>query len=135
MTYVLDACALIAVFNNEPGSSKIHDLLVQSLTGDVLVVMSPVNLAEVYYDRIKKVGLEQANEIYNWVKIAVTVPEDITDNTIHEVGRLKSKYKCSLGDAFGLATAVVLSGQFVTADHHELDEIEQQESIQFFWFR
>ena len=52
-----------------------------------------------------------------------------------EAERLKSKYKCSLGDAFGLATTIVLSGQFVTADHHELDEIEKHESIQFFWFR
>ena len=135
MTYVLDACALISVFNAEPGSGKVRDLLIRSITSEVLVVMSPVNLAEVYYDRINIVGLEQANKIYNWVKTAITVPEDLTDNIIREAGRLKSKYKCSLGDAFGLATAIELSGQFVTADHHELDEVEKHESIHFFWFR
>jgi predicted nucleic acid-binding protein len=135
MIYVLDACALIAILNAEPGSGKVHDLLAKSLTAEVSVVMSPVNLTEVYYDRINTVGLEKANEIYDWIKAAITIPDDISDNIIREAGRIKSKYKCSLGDSFGLATAFELSGQFVTADHHELDEIEKHESIQFLWFR
>lgn len=135
MTYVLDACALIAVFNIEPGSSKVRDLLVRSMTGEVLVVMSPVNIAEVFYDRINVTGLERANEIFDWVKKAITIPKDLPETIIRNAGRLKSRYKCSLGDAFGLATAIEFSGQFVTADHHELEEIEREEPIQFFWFR
>ena len=34
-----------------------------------------------------------------------------------------------------LAAAVYMNCIFVTADHHELDALEQNESIQFYWIR
>ena len=135
MIYVLDACALIAVFNNEASSCKVRDLLLESLSGKTEIIMSPINLTEVYYDMINTLGFKRANEIYKWIKAAIFIPDKISDSIILEAGRLKSKYRCSLGDAYGLATATEFKGQFVTADHHELEKIEKQESIKFFWFR
>jgi predicted nucleic acid-binding protein len=135
MIYVLDACALIAVFDTEPGSKTVRDLLMESLTGGVSVFMSPVNLTEVYYDRIKVDGPDKARELYGWIKTAITVPENINDRIIFEAGRLKSRYRISLGDCFGLALTADLNGTFVTADHHELDEVERNEAIPFLWIR
>jgi PIN domain nuclease of toxin-antitoxin system len=63
VTYVLDACALIAMFNIEPGAKIIRDMLVQATAGEIKVFLNPVNLTEVYYDRIKIAGIEQAKEI------------------------------------------------------------------------
>ncbi|MDR3147273.1 MAG: PIN domain-containing protein [Treponema sp.] len=135
MIYVLDACAIIAMLDTEPGSKKVRDLFIESLTSDVMICMSPVNLTEVYYDRIEVDGQDKAKEIYGWIKSSITVPENITDDIVQEAGRLKSQYKISLGDCFGLATAAVLSGTFVTADHHELAEVERNEAIPFLWIR
>jgi hypothetical protein len=41
----------------------------------------------------------------------------------------------SLVDSFTLATANCLSGTLVTSDHHELEQVEQQELIPFLWIR
>ncbi|MDR0446149.1 MAG: hypothetical protein LBH17_03835 [Oscillospiraceae bacterium] len=53
-----------------------------------------------------------------------------------ESGRLKSAYKISLADAIALAEASVSGGHCVTADHHEMDKVEQGEpNIKFMWIR
>ena len=41
----------------------------------------------------------------------------------------------SLADCIGLATALEFSGQFVTSDHHELEEIAKNEASLIYWFR
>ena len=49
MTYVLDACALIALFKNEQGSDKVKALLEEALADQTLIYMNTVNLIEVDY--------------------------------------------------------------------------------------
>ena len=39
------------------------------------------------------------------------------------------------GDCIGLATAIELSGQFISSDHHELDAVAIKEPSLIFWFR
>jgi PIN domain nuclease of toxin-antitoxin system len=43
MTYILDACALIALINKEPGGDKVKDLLEQASAGEITVAMSTVD--------------------------------------------------------------------------------------------
>jgi predicted nucleic acid-binding protein len=57
----------------------------------------------------------------------------ISYTIFHQSSRLKASYKCSLADTIGLATAIELSGHFVTSDHHELEAIDKNESISFIW--
>ena len=65
MMFVLDACALIAMFNLEAGAAKVRNLILRAAAGEheTEVCISPVNLLEVYYDRIKVAGHERADEI------------------------------------------------------------------------
>jgi predicted nucleic acid-binding protein len=61
---------------------------------------------------------------------------DISDELFVEAGRLKSLYKVSFADTFALATASVSGGILLTADHHEMDKVEQIEpGIKFRWIR
>ncbi|GHT89516.1 hypothetical protein FACS1894137_18900 [Spirochaetia bacterium] len=60
MTYVLDACALIAVLNAEEGAEKVRDLLEKADNGEVAVLMHRANLLEVYYDRWKAISVKVA---------------------------------------------------------------------------
>ena len=47
----------------------------------------------------------------------------------------KSLYKISLADSIGLAEAIIVNGCFVTADHHELEIIQEIEKINILWIR
>jgi predicted nucleic acid-binding protein len=59
----------------------------------------------------------------------------LTDSVFEQAGRLKGTYKMSLADAVLLAETSVCNGVVLTADHHELDIVEQNENIAFKWIR
>jgi PIN domain nuclease of toxin-antitoxin system len=48
VNYILDACALIAFLNEEPGQEIVADLLKKAQKGEAAIYMSIVNLIEVY---------------------------------------------------------------------------------------
>jgi len=134
--YTLDACALIALLNREPGYEEINHLLLKAELGEISVCINLVNLLEVYYDRIKMSNLERADifldTIYNSsIEILELQNKDIVKNA----GRLKASYKMSLADSFALSTAIYKQATLITADHHEFDKVEQNENINFLWLR
>jgi predicted nucleic acid-binding protein len=66
----------------------------------------------------------------------ITILSDISDAIFEEAGRLKASYKVSFADTFALATASVTDATLLTADHHEMDAVEQNEqNIKFHWVR
>jgi predicted nucleic acid-binding protein len=67
--------------------------------------------------------------------LPITTIDAISPPVYHEAARLKGAHKMALGDAIGLATARSLNAFFVTADHNELDAVEQKESHSFLWIR
>jgi predicted nucleic acid-binding protein len=137
VTYVLDACALIAWLKNEPGADIVDGLLDRAEEDEVDLLISIVNLVEVYYGFMKDLGADRARELMQTVRETAVKVIDTTDGAVfEEVARLKSTLKgFSLADAFGLAVASVYSGSFVTCDHHELDKFQGQVNIPFFWIR
>ena len=136
MTYVLDACALIALFKREQGADKIRALLEEALAGQTLVYMNTINLIEVYYGFYRTIGQEKSSLILEQIHAMPIHFIDTIDATIFsETSRLKAQYAIPLGDSIGLATAIKVSGIFVTADYSDFRKIEKAESISFFWFR
>jgi predicted nucleic acid-binding protein len=136
LIYVLDACAMIAFLDNENGANMVDDLIKRGNDGEAIICMNSINVFEVYYDRLKRDAAlaRDFQDIFNALAIQVIHIEEAAVFT--EAGRLKATYlKMSLADAFGLATASCLDGIFVTSDHHELEAIEQAETIGFLWFR
>jgi len=59
--YLLDACALIALFDNEKGADVVSGLLDSARRREIILSMNAANLIEVYYDRIRAVGTEEAD--------------------------------------------------------------------------
>jgi predicted nucleic acid-binding protein len=132
--YLLDACALIALFNGEAGSDIVDELLQKAEKGAITLSMSIIQLLEVYYDRIYVMGINDAKDILDSILAEpIEIIDTISYPVLYEAGRLKTSYTLSLADAIGLATAKELSGQFVTSDHSELEPVEQNEPIQFLW--
>ena len=136
MNYTLDACALVAFLNDEDGADIIEDLLDKSAVGDVSIYMSIVNLLEVYYAELRVKGSAIAKIVLDTVNhYSIKIVNTISEQIFKEAARLKTTYKMSLGDCIGIATAIELSGQFVTSDHHELDIVDKNETNLIFWFR
>jgi len=132
--YVLDACALLSFLNNEPGSDIVDNLLVNAVDDKTAVYMNIVNLIEVHYANIRSLGADLAAVILDTILTApIQVVSVFSDTLFQQSSRLKAAYKCSIADAIGLATAIELSCQFVTSDHHELEAVAENESIPFLW--
>ncbi|MCL2834062.1 MAG: type II toxin-antitoxin system VapC family toxin [Treponema sp.] len=136
MNYILDACALIAIFKHENGTDKIKALLDKADQGQCVIFMNIINLIEVHYGFLRTLGKDKAALILEKIYTLPIQFINTTDDVIFsETSRLKAQYTIPLGDSIGLATAIKMSGTFVTADHSDFEEIEKAENISFFWFR
>ena len=136
MIFVFDACALIAYINNEQGYDVVEDMLKKAVDGEAQIFMNIINLMEVHYANIRNLGKDQASIILEKILATpIQVVSVISDKIFHEASLFKVTYKMSLGDCIGLATAVELSGQFVTSDHHEFEPVAKDNPSLVFWFR
>ena len=54
--YVLDACALVAFFNNEDGADIVENLLNDAGDGNCVVTMNKYNLLEVFTDTCEQMA-------------------------------------------------------------------------------
>ena len=136
-TYILDACALVAVLKGENGAEDVDNLFQQAARGEAALCMSIINLLEVYYGFISDIGIVETIDMMNNIdNTPLSILNTISQQAYHEAARLKGIYhRLSLADAIGVATAIEQGGIFVTSDHHELEFIEEKESLKFFWFR
>jgi predicted nucleic acid-binding protein len=135
MTYVLDASALIAFFKKEEGKERVWNILFEAENGTASVYISIVNLMEVNSRFIRLLGKEQAGIILDQIyDLPLQIIDIIDKQVFDEASRLKGTYHMSLADAIGLATAIHLSGVFVSSDG-ELKEPKAVEDAPVFWFR
>lgn len=134
--YVLDACALIALLEDEEGADVVSNVINLANRGQATVVMHNANLLEVYYAAYRTQGKKQADLMLNKImKLPIIINNEITNEIFAEAGRLKATYKVSFADTFALAQAIVSDGALLTCDHHEFGEIEGKENINFKWIR
>jgi PIN domain nuclease of toxin-antitoxin system len=134
---VLDACALLALLRNETGADIVADAINEANYKTKLLSMHKANMFEVYYDIFRIAEKTIADKVIAKVKKSpIQIIPDISDCLFEEMGRLKPLYKISFADTFALATASINKAQLITADHHEMDIIEQNEpNIKFLWIR
>jgi len=130
---VLDACALIAYFNDENGATVIEDLFLSNKE----IFMSVVNLYEVCYDAARTSGNQHAVvEILNTVRqLPIGIVWEVNDELLQAAAMLKVRYRISLADSFALGLATVLDAEVVSADHHEFEPVVQAGDVSVMWFR
>jgi ribonuclease VapC len=109
--YVLDASALLALFNGEPGSEKVAQAIKEG------AAISTVNLAEVV-SKLSDVGTpgELIQDAVNVLKLSIV---DFDAELAYKVGLLRPLTKhigLSLGDRACLALAQSLNLPALTAD-------------------
>jgi predicted nucleic acid-binding protein len=134
--YVLDACALTALFQKEQGSDIIESLLIEAGSGDCSVSMNVVNLLEVYYGYLRADGEDYAERHLAAVQSScIEIHETINAELLRQAGKLKTTHTMSLADSILLAQTKLSGATVVTSDHHELDAVSDAGLVSFLWFR
>jgi predicted nucleic acid-binding protein len=135
--YLLDACAVLALLDNEKGANVVSGLLDSAKRGEITLSMNAANFIEVYYDRIRAVGSEEADKAIQKIyeDFPITIIEELNPAIVREAAYFKAAGKMSFADSILVATARYTGATVVTCDHVELDPIEQQGQITFLWIR
>jgi predicted nucleic acid-binding protein len=135
MTYILDACALIAFFDKEAEGIKVKELIDKAVTDPIVIYMSIVNLVEVYYGYINKKGVVEADKQMAEIKDYPIKTIDTISNAVYRTAAYyKGTYEISLADSFAAATAKSLSAIVVTKDG-EFQELEKNENLSVMWIK
>ncbi|MCL1790815.1 MAG: hypothetical protein FWG40_05570 [Peptococcaceae bacterium] len=66
--YTLDACALVALLQDEAGADKVADAMNEAYEGEATIMMNKLNLLEGYYDAYRSRGKEQADLMISELK-------------------------------------------------------------------
>ena len=135
-TFVFDACALIAFLNDEVGSDIVEKLLEKAISGKTDLIMNKINLLEIYYGVYRDDGVESAESVLQTIKkLPIQIIHSMSDEVFIEAGMLKAKHKISLTDSIAVAEANIRKSPLVTADHHELDRLEELKAFKAYWIR
>ncbi|MDR2593132.1 MAG: PIN domain-containing protein [Chitinispirillales bacterium] len=135
-TFVLDACALIAMLANEPGAENVRKIILDAIHRSVYVKINQINLLEVYYKICNVYDQDVANKIIAKIKkLPIEIIIGLKEKTFNEAGRIKSKYKVPLGDSIAVAECIIGNSILVTSDHNDFEKIEKNENLTINWFR
>jgi len=86
--YVLDACALITYFRDEPGAELLENLFAQ--VPEAKFWLHAINLGEIYYDTLRTSGREIADQIFVDIgALPISIVWDIEPQFLQVVGRFK----------------------------------------------
>jgi len=135
--YVLDSCALIALMNKEAGAHYVAALYKEAMDGKAELIINKINLLEIYYGYLKEDGEEFAELLLTNIQNSIVkINEIISDEILRQAGKIKSNVKkISLADCFAVAQSIISDAVLVTADHHELDVVDNNNIAKLLWIR
>ena len=128
MAKILDASALVAYLWKQSGYEKVQDFLTKATGGEKRLLMTTVNLGEVYYLLLRDHGLEDADKI---LKIIETLPIDFVEvdmKLVKQAAVYKATKKLPYADCFVAALAKLQKGEVITGDK-EFKAIENEVKI------
>jgi len=127
---VLDAYALMAYLEGEPGAETIRNLLLQSLRGEMHLVVTTINLGEVYYNIARTNSLEIADRL---VGKLIDLPIEIASvdgELALQAARLKAETPIAFADCFAAALAQLRECTVVTGDK-EFQRLESKVRVEW----
>src|SRR5438093_12978137 len=118
-TMVLDAHALMVLFNDEPGADEVEKILLKAESGSPKLLMSVVNWVEIYYSILRGASPEMAESKSHEIagmRIEI-VPVDSRDlELVRQAAVFKATKKMSYADCFAAALAKIKSAELVNDD-------------------
>ena len=127
---VLDAWSVIAYLEDEPAGQQIAQLIWGAHAADVPVMMTVVNVGEVWYIIAREISDEDANSSIKQLRdLRIQFVEADWDLTL-AAARLKANHKMSYADCYAAALAKNKKADLVTGDK-EFKSVEDEIGIQW----
>ncbi len=119
---VLDACAVIAAQQREPGGERLLAWLIERETR---AEIHALNVCEIYYDLLRRNPQAELDllldELARW---GVSVEQGISFPLLRRASEIKALWRrIALADCIALALAEQRGGELLTTDHHEFDPL------------
>ena len=113
---VLDAYALMAFFEDEPGADLVRDLIVKAEEGKINLVMSVVNLGEVWYSIARTNSPGVADQYIGEIQGMAIEVMDADWQLTRQAAIFKVNGRISYADCYAAALAEVRRAELVTGD-------------------
>lgn len=126
--FVLDTFAILAFYANEPGADFVRELLLQSSSGEIKLLMSTVNLGEVWYIFNRNGTPNEADQVtieIQGMKIEIVVPDW---KQTRQAAVFKTKGNISYADCFAASLAKIQNAVLVTGDK-EFKKLESEITV------
>jgi uncharacterized protein len=114
-SYLLDSFALLVYLSDEPGASRIQELLALAQDGRCRLYLCWINLGEALYITERRRGLNSARCMLALVESLPLELLEATHDLVLDTAHIKANHPISYADAFAVAAAqrqhaVILTG-------------------------
>ena len=114
--YVLDACALLRLAQDEPGADQVEKILNAAQAGECRVLMHQINLGEVVYRIGKGFGCAIAERKQAEIGLLPIETVAFSNEIFWAAVKLKAHYPMSYADCFAAALAIRQEAVLLTSD-------------------
>jgi len=114
--YVLDACALLRLAQDEPGADQVEKILNAAQAGECRVLMHQINLGEVVYRIGKGFGWAVAERKQTEIDLLPIETVTFSNEIFWAAVKLKAHYPMSYADCFAAALAMQNKAVLLTSD-------------------
>ena len=114
---LLDSYAVLAYLNGEPAAEAVEQAMKEAGDSGSSLLMSEINIGEVYYILSRKRGPEKADYFLDTILQGLPIqglPVDFS--LVIEASRLKAIYPLSYADCFAAAQAIRSEASMLTGD-------------------
>jgi predicted nucleic acid-binding protein len=104
----------------EPVASRFLALLAAARVGEIRLLLSGINVGEIYYNCWREWGELRADEVLaDWQTLPIQVVHP-TEAAVLAAARVKARYAISYADAFAVVLAIEFGGSVLTGDREFL---------------
>ena len=114
--YVLDACALLRLAQDEPGADQVEEILRTAQAGGCRVLLHQINLGEVVYRIGKGFGWTVAERKQAEIGLLPIETVAFSNEIFWAAVKLKAHYPMSYADCFAAALAIQQKAVLLTSD-------------------
>ena len=113
---LFDSHAILKYSQDEKGADKVEQFLLSSLNSKLKAYLSEINLGEIYYITIRRLGLESAKLYLEQLLDLPIAIISASSEIIREAAEIKAQYAISYAGCFAVATALNYSASIITGD-------------------
>ncbi len=122
---VLDSYALMAFFEGEPGADAVKKLLLDAENGKCRLLMSVVNLGEIWYSIARVKDAKTADRYISEVRGMAIEVLDADMETTRQAAAFKSIGGLAYADCYAAAVAALNHASLVTGDR-EFEKVKNE---------